>query len=254
MWSAIVALAIFAAEPPPERDQALRAAVTKFANAFQEGKLRQAYPLVDEDSQEAFLDMGKIKFTKYEWQGVEWAESFTEARVTLLVDTELRMPQATVPVRRPWVLNWKWKDGEWLWVWRAPTEISTPFGTVKARPGGTKPDIDIEAEIKKAPKPEDLARTIEVTGDLTFSRSQASEAEVLVRNGLEGHIEFTAVIPRIPGMKIDRVKKNVPPGETVAFRLYWNPQPGQSVPDMVRGEMVGQPIGGAHTVIFQFKD
>jgi hypothetical protein len=254
MYPILIAAALLAADPPPEREKALRTAVTTFADAFLEGKLRKAYPLVDEDSQEAFLDMAKIKLSKYEWQGAEWAEDFTRAKVTLMVDTEWKMPQVTVPVRRPWVMSWKWKDGEWLWVYEPPTEVDTPFGRVKVRSGEAKPNVNIEAEIEKGPNPEELSRTIETTSELTFYRSKASEAEIQVKNGLPGHVTFTAAIPRIAGMKIDRLKKSVAPGETVSFRLYWNPQPGVDVPNMIQCQLVGEPIGGAHPLVLHFKD
>jgi hypothetical protein len=255
MYPILIAAALLAADPPPEREKALRTAVTTFADAFLEGKLRKAYPLVDEDSQEAFLDMAKIKLSKYEWQGAEWAEDFTRAKVTLMVDTEWKMPQVTVPVRRPWVMSWKWKDGEWLWVYEPPAEIQTPFGTLKARPDqAANADVDIEAEIKKNSDPEQLSRTVEVTQELTFQRSKPSEAEIQVKNGLAGHVTFSAAIPRIPGMKIDRITKSVGPGETLSFRLYWNPQPDTKVPDFIQGEIVGEPIGGVHPITFLFKD
>lgn len=254
MYPVLIAAAMLAADAPPEREQALRAAVTTFAEAFREGKLRRAYPLVDEDSQEAFLDMAKLKFSKYEWTKIEWADDFTRAKVILTVDTEWKMPQATVPVRRPWDLNWKWKDGEWLWVYIAPTEVDTPFGKVKARPGEAKPNIDLEAAIKNGPKPEELSAPIQSTQEFVFSRSKASEAEIHVKNVMTGYVTFIADLPRIAGLKIDRVKKQAGPNEAVTFRLYWNPQPESAVPDLIQGQVVSEPIGGAHPVMLVFKD
>jgi hypothetical protein len=254
MYPVLIAAALLAADAPPEREQALRTAVTTFANAFQEGKLRKAYPLVDEESQEAFLDMAKLKFSKYEWTKLEWADDFTRAKVTLTVDTKWKMPQATVPVRRSWDLAWVWKGGEWLWVHEVPTEVNTPFGVVKARPGEPKADIDLEAAIKNGPKPEDLTALAESTQEVAFFRSKPSEAEIRVTNPMSGYVTFTADLPRIAGLKIDRVKKQAGPKETVAFRLFWTPQPDAAVPDVIHGQVVSEPIGGAHPVTLLFKD
>lgn len=255
MYAVWIALALLAADPPPEREKALRAAVDQFATAFQEGKLRKAYPLVDEESQEAFLDMAKLKFSKYEWTGIEWNENFTRAKVTLTVDTEWKLPQVTVPVKRPWQQHWVWKDGTWLWIWEQPTEVQTPFGVVKTQPGGGAANIDVQAEIKKGPKPEDLQEAIQVlTPELVFSRGEAREAEIQVKNNLRGWVTLTAVIPRIPGMKIDRMQKSAGPGETIAFRLYWNPVADQAPPEMVNGAVVSEPIGGEQGLILKFLD
>lgn len=255
MHAVWIALALLAADPPPDREKALRAAVDQFATAFQEGKLRKAYPLVDEDSQEAFLDMAKLKFSKYEWTKIDWSEDFTRATVTLTVDTEWKLPQATVPVRRPWEQHWVWKDGEWLWVWEQPKEIQTPFGVVKVQPGAGSKNIDVEAEIKKGPKPEQLDHAVRIlTPNLAFSHGQPREAVLQVKNGLEGHVTLTAVIPRIPGMKIDRIKKSAGPGETVEFRLYWNPIPGEKPPAIVSGSIFAEPIGGEHGLVLTFQD
>lgn len=254
MYPILIALALLAADPPPEREKALRMAVEQFAGAFQEGKLRKAYPLVDEESQEAFLAMAKTTFSKYEWTNVEWSEEFTRARVTLTVDTVWKLPQATVPVRRPWDLSWKWQGGEWLWIWDPPKEIDTAFGRVKVQPSSGSSNIDVESEIRKGPKPEDFDNAIHVTPELIFSRKEAREADLEVRNGLEGHVNLSAIIQRIPGMKIDRVKKSAGPGETIKFRLYWNPLPDQAPPDFVGGSIVAEPIGGMQGFVLTFKD
>jgi hypothetical protein len=253
MYPVWMALALLAADPPPEREKALRAAVDQFATAFQEGKLRKAYPLVDEDSQEAFLDMAKIKFSKYEWTKLEWSEDFTRANVTLTVDTEWKLPQATIPVRRPWDQTWIWKDGAWVWIWDPPKEIDTPFGRVKV--GTAAKNVDVEAEIRKGPKPEDLDNAITVTTpELIFRRSEPREAEIQVKNGLSGHVNLTVYLPRIPGMKIDRIKKSAGPGETIAFRLYWNPVPGEAPAERIPGAVTGEPVGGMHGFVLIFSD
>lgn len=254
MYPVLIALSLFAADPPPEREQALRATVAKFADAFVEGKLRKAYALVDEESQESFLEMGKLRFTKYEWKDAAWSKDFTAAKVTLTVDTEFHMAGTTVPVQRPWESYWKWKDGEWLWTYQTSSTVQTPFGDVTVDPNVKPEKINLEEKIKQGVKPEDLAKPIAMTKEIVFSRTKPSEADLVITNPLQGHVTFAPQIPRIAGMKIDRLTKPAGPGETIKFRLYWNPPAGANPPELINCIMDATPVGGGHVFTLIFRD
>ncbi len=255
MYPILISLALLAADaPPPEREQALRATVAKFADAFVESKLRKAYAMVDDDSQEAFLDMGKTKFTAYEWKEADWSENFTRARVTLTVDTEFRFAQATVPVKRPWQSLWKWKDGEWLWSYEAPKRVETPFGMVTVNPGAPAKPLDVGKELEKAPKAEDLERVEILTPEISFSRSKASEAEIVLKNGLPGHVKLEPQIRRTAGLRIDKLDTSAGPGETVRFRLVWDPSEDAQPPESLSCAMIASPVGGTIPFTIFFRD
>jgi len=51
---------------PPEVNEALRARIDKFYGAFMKGKFREAYLLVSEDSQDAFMESSKDTYTSCE--------------------------------------------------------------------------------------------------------------------------------------------------------------------------------------------
>src|ERR1700693_4824634 len=66
---------------PPPIDEALRARITQFYHAYITGKFREAYPLVAEDSQDAFLGASKESMQSCEIIRIKYSENFTIADV-----------------------------------------------------------------------------------------------------------------------------------------------------------------------------
>src|ERR1700682_756304 len=66
---------------PPPIDEALRARVTQFYQAFTSGKFREAYPLVAEDSQDAFFAASKDTLKSCEILRIRYSDNFTKADV-----------------------------------------------------------------------------------------------------------------------------------------------------------------------------
>src|ERR1700732_4926641 len=66
---------------PPPIDEALRARVAQFYGAYTSGKFKDAYPLVAEDSQDAFFAASKDMLKSCEVLRIKYAEDFTKADV-----------------------------------------------------------------------------------------------------------------------------------------------------------------------------
>src|SRR5579862_6600434 len=68
-------------QAPPEVEQALRARVEQYYNAFIAGKFKEAYLLVADDSQDAFLVADKAQYKSCETVKRRYADSFSKASV-----------------------------------------------------------------------------------------------------------------------------------------------------------------------------
>src|ERR1700741_2577386 len=66
---------------PPPIDEALRARVAQFYHAYTTGKFREAYPLVAEDAQDAFLGSSKDSLKSCETLRIKYSDNFSKADV-----------------------------------------------------------------------------------------------------------------------------------------------------------------------------
>src|SRR5271166_2023440 len=66
---------------PPAVDEALRARVSQYYQAFMSGKFKDAYTLVADDSQDAFLVADKDQYKSCETLNVRYSDNFMKATV-----------------------------------------------------------------------------------------------------------------------------------------------------------------------------
>src|SRR5258708_26473436 len=81
---------------PPPIDEALRARIDRFYRAYMAGKFRDAYPLVAEDSQDAFLESSKDTYKSCETLKIRYSENFTRSSVLETCKGEWRWHWQTI--------------------------------------------------------------------------------------------------------------------------------------------------------------
>jgi len=208
---------------PPPIDAALRARVDKFYQAHVSGKFKEAFALVAEDSQDAFLAAGKAQFKKCETVRINWSDEFTKAKVVETCDGEFRFHGQTVPVKRPMASDWKLVDGEWYWCYVKPDMRPTPFSPTGFAPV-TEPTADNPGKLPSTDEVNAMAAGIlqRVKVDKTTIQLRSDESsrdELHIRNEMPGAITFEVGQVALAGLKITAGKTELQANEetTVVF-------------------------------------
>ena len=202
---------------PPPIDEALRGRVTQFYHAYTSGKFREAYPLVAEDAQDAFLAASKDTLKSCETLRIRYSDNFTKADVVEACKSEWNYHGVKTPTSFPLTSHWKIVDGQWYWYYVRPTMVPSPFsptGFVMAPPDSPE-DADKAAPPVPAipPNPVEAARSIlsKVRVDKTaimLRGYETSKDELHVINEMPGQISLSLDPIAFPGLKIT-------PGKTV---------------------------------------
>lgn len=207
---------------PPPIDEALRARVTKFYEAQMAGKFRDAYMLVAEDSEDAFLQADKDKYEACETVKIRYADNFTTATVLESCKTYWKWRNQKTLTTLPLTTSWKVEKGEWCWYYTRPKVVPSPFS-----PTGFIAVPDESSQKNASPVPADIKsaaqnilakvkvdkQTIHLHGD------QSSQDVVHVRNEMPGAISLNLDQLAVPGLKITLGKTQLQANEetTVVF-------------------------------------
>jgi hypothetical protein len=212
---------------PPPIDEALRARVDQFYHAYMAGKFREAYPLVAEDSQDAFLESTKDTYKSCETVKIRYSENFTRASVVEACKGEWHWHGQVIPTQFPLTSNWRVIDGKWFWSYVKPTFVPNPFS-----PTGfirIPDDAEIKAGEAKTVIPPIPANAAAARGMLgrvsvepstvTLRTSESAHAEVRVHNSMPGTILLSVDNLAQPGLKITPSKTQLNENEeaVVAF-------------------------------------
>jgi hypothetical protein len=208
---------------PPAIDEALRARVSKFYDAFVAGKFKDAYPLVADEAQDAFFGVSKDQFKSFEIIKIQYSDDFTKAKVVIAVKSDWRWMGAVTLRTFPVNSNWKVVDGQWYWYFEQPTMAPSPFS-----PTGLVP-IPSGAPAAAPPVPKDIAGAAkgilsQVIVDKTFVRLRSFEASqdvVHVRNGMPGEVRLKLDDPNLPGLKVTPEKTRLMAHEEGAVVFEW---------------------------------
>ncbi len=198
--------------PPPEVEAALRARVEQFYQASVTGKFKQALVLVAEDSLDHFLEEGASKFDACETVNIKFSADFKTADVLEKCKGEVHFHGLDQHPTFPVTSRWKMVDGQWLWYWVQPAEVSTPFGVSKISP------TESAAAVPQVPDGKKLASGIfeSVKLDRTsvnLSTSRVNEDAIYVTNGLPGGISLSLPTTNQPGLHITADKTDLGAGE-----------------------------------------
>lgn len=210
---------------PPPIDQALRARVEQFYRAYTTGKFREAYPLVAEDSQDAFLGSSKNTFKSCEVLKINYSDNFTKAVVVESCKGDWNFHGHTVGTSMPVTSNWEVVDGQWFWYYVKPTSMPSPFsptGFATITPDSSS-GATLNASVLPA-NPLDSARGIlaKVRVDKTAIKLkgyETSKDELHLINEMPGQISLTIDPVAFPGFKITPEKTELQANEqtTILF-------------------------------------
>jgi hypothetical protein len=209
----------------PEVDEALRARVTLFYDAYISGKYSHALKVVAEDAVDDFMGATKDTYKSCEISKITYSDEFNKATVVTACKGELVWRGQRMPATLPLISNWKMVDGQWFWYAIRQTERRTPFGLsgiAPVPPGGEQRKTVIP------PDPNALAREIlsQVSIDKTaveLRQSQLSQGEVHVTNKMPGPITLSVDKLPVAGMNVKIDSPEVPSGGKATITFLYDP-------------------------------
>jgi len=212
---------------PPPIDEALRARVAQFYHAYTTGKFREAYPLVAEDSQDAFLGSSKDVLKSCETLRIKYSDNFTNADVVEGCKGEWNYHGVNTPTSFPLSSHWKILDGQWYWYFVKPTTVPSPFSPAgfaavrqpEAQPGqATQPAPVIPANPAEAARGILSKIRIDKT-HISLRGYETSKDELHVINEMPGQISLKLDPVAFPGLKITPGKTELQANEqtTIVF-------------------------------------
>ena len=228
----LTSVAVFGQNPPaqadpapPAVDEALRARVTKFYDAFITAKFKDAFPMVADDSQDQFFKMPKPQYKSCEIAKITYSDSFTKAAVLTNCKGDWywhgHVTVSTIPVDS----NWAVIDGQWNWRFVKPTVVPSPFSPSGFVPVQT-PDGD-----GKTPSllPKDIAGVARgIMAKVALDKPsvqihayEASQDVIHVRNDMPGDVSFRMDQVSIPGLKVTLGKSTLKAHEETTILFEW---------------------------------
>lgn len=210
---------------PPAVDEALRARVNQYYQAFMAGKFKDAYSLVADDSQDAFLVADKDQYKACETINVRYSDNFTKATVLESCKTDWVWHGVRTPTTFPITSTWKIADGKWFWFYVRPTQAPFPFS-----PTGFIP-VPSEEEMAKANAiPRDMQGAAKnILSKITLDKrsvhllpDQTSHDVVQIHNGMPGEIKLEMDHLAIPGLKTTLGKSTLAANEDTTLTFEYN--------------------------------
>lgn len=218
---------------PPAMDEALRARVKAFYQAYIEKKFRIAYEMVAEDSKETFLAGGKPNIEACEITKIEYSENFTKGDVLVgckgLFSFHGQMMNVTFPLSSKWVMT----DSQWWWSAVPPKGRETPWGFWGEKEGEGDPKTPASgtgtapARPSVPVDPQAVARQILTSvkvdkTDVLLHGYETSRDEVHITNGMPGPVTFKVDKIVMPGLIIKPLTKELNAGEQATILIEYN--------------------------------
>ncbi len=219
---------------PAGVEENLRGRVEAFYDLQMAGKFRNAETYVCEDSKDRYYSSSKKRWLSHEIQVVKFEEGFKSARVSTLVAREQPSQSGPMRLTMPHSSIWKIENGEWCFHIPEPdgNGIPTPFGMMKANPGGGT---------LTSPGGQPVA-VADVLSGVQFDRSEVvlkaggpSTAEVVVKNGLPGSVELELSPVTVKGVTVALSSQILKRSETAKVTITFD---GKSKPAVAEFEAV----------------
>jgi hypothetical protein len=233
---------------PPPIDEALRARVQQFYQSEMEGKFREAFALVADDSQDAFFAAPKQQYKTCETIRINYSEEFTKATVIEACEMELRFQGQVFHSKVPLTTTWKVVDGKWYWYWVKPKSVPSPFSPNGFSATPDAPGTNTAARPAIPADPAQAARGIlaMVQVDKTaihLLADQTSKDEVRVRNEMPGAVSLSIDPVKLPGLKITAGKTELQAKEETTVVFEYSGDEKQANPAPVTVQLHVQPTG-----------
>lgn len=254
-----------------DTEKALLDRVTKFYAALTEGKYKNAFVMVAEEAQEAFMGMPKTGFQDVQLKSIEWADGGKSAKVAVIYKREIPVMGKSIPSAMRDDSNWKLEGGEWVWAGKAAGGPRTNAlgirmpDTPAASEGPQLSADEVKKRIAEAPSAAQMSGgAVQVVGpkSLEFSKSRPGEAEFIVKNPLPGWVVVKMVLPKLAGLEWvvpEKAKRSNPaeakvaPESALTIKIRWTPgtQPGK---DATFGRIELLPVSRSHQFALVWKE
>ena len=218
-------------EAPAPVEEALRARVNKFYGLFGEGKFKEAYQMVADDSQDKYFEMAKDQYKGCEIIRINYTQNFTRATVVTSCKREWRFHGSVTPISFPMTSTWETVNGDWYWHFEKPTMVATPFsqsGFIPASPDAAGPTAPmVPPDLTKVAK--DILSKIgmDKSSVLLFT-NQRSQDLIHLRNDMPGEVSVKIDDPHIPGLQIGLGKSKLGAHDETTIFFEFLPPPGAS--------------------------
>ncbi len=240
-------------KPPAGVEDALRARVAKFYQAFVDGKYRKADEVVAEECKDEFFAAKKSRFNGFHIDQVIFEENFTKARVVTLVDVEVAMVSEKMAMKAPQTTLWRLENGEWWWyIYKNVDEVDTPFGKVrrprnedvKDTPPAAMQPISMAA-LAHMVKPE--KETIQMSG------TKSSAQTVKIMNEAPGPVTLGVRPITTPGLTAKLDRTDVSAHGSAALSISYTPGKNQAA-GPAEVQVITFPSNSVITVKVEFTD
>jgi hypothetical protein len=244
---------------PPPIDEALRARVAQFYQAQMEGKFREAFTLVADDSQDAFFTAPKQQYKGCETIRINYSEEFTKAQVVESCEGELAFHGHMFHSKVPVTTNWKVEKGQWYWYYVKPKFIPSPFSPTGLVPAPDEADVKAGRTAPVLPDPAVAARTILSLVKLdktviSLSRDQTSKDELHVRNQMKGAVSLSTDPVTLPGLKITFGKTELQANEETTVGFEYHSDDKKARPSPITVQLHIQPTGQVFPIEVAFSN
>lgn len=211
---------------PPPVEQALRARVNQFFQAYIDGKWRVAEQLVAEDSIDAFLGADKQRLQSFEIVKTHYFDNFSRAEIVVLTRREWLIQGRRMVVPMPVTTFWKVVDGQWYWY--TPPQSATrnsPFGVMAPGPADSKATTRVLPADPTAAAASILDQVKIDKTEVRLSSYEPSGDEVTVTNAMPGKVTLRADTDLgVPGFILKLEKTELNAGEKCKLLLNMDPK------------------------------
>lgn len=210
---------------PPAVDEALRGRVAQYYHAFTEGKFKDAYLLVADDSQNAFMASDKDQYKSCETIKIRYEDHFSKATVVESCKTEWEWHGIRTPTTFPITSTWRIEDGKWCWYYTKPKQMPFPFS-----PTGFIPIPAQTEEAREAGFPKDMQKAaLNILSKITLDKEvvhllpdQTSTDVIHIHNGMPGEIQLQTDKLAIPGMTVTLGKSKLEANQDTTLTFEYN--------------------------------
>jgi len=206
---------------PPPIDEALRARVNQYYQAFMDGKFKNAYALVADDSQDAFLQADKDKYHDCQTVKIGYTDNFTKATVVESCKGEWKYRGIVSLTTIPLTSSWKVVDGQWYWCYVKPKFVPSPFsptGFVPVPEDKDPKNVSILPDVNVAAK--NILAQVSVDKQVVHLHADETSEDVIhIENHMPGSISLNLDRLDVPGLRITLGKTQLNANEdtTVTF-------------------------------------
>lgn len=204
---------------PPDVDEALRARLDKFYQAYVEEKYRVAYEMVSEEFKDEFFASPKPTYKSCQIVKISYTDNFTKANATIVCKGVMKF-HGTLTTTIPVTSLWRVENGQWMWyaLKRTGPRV-TPFGLSSAPEDNSEtPMPSIPADPQKFA--EDILNLVRLDKPKVVLKGyETSKDSIHVKNGMPGvvHLQLDIIQMANFSMKIDKTELKQGEQATIDF-------------------------------------